>query len=296
VPWTPETVRLRRQLLQSGIPLALLAVAGALWEAVPLTGLADRLFGGAVGLIATVLVVRLVNNLLEGVLRNTLQRLDESSSLAGVQVLMPMLRSAVWVLGALVYLQNQGLELSAVVGALAGAGLGLGFALQGPARDFFTYLTILLDRPFRIGDLLRFDDVAGRVEQVGLRSTHLRSLDGERVMVANSVLLAKTLRNYGDLQERRVLQRLVLRHNSDPAAVAALPQLVQAAVERSPAARFERCHLLELTAQGPVFEICYFLSALDPATALEGQQRINLQLLEGLQQAGLALAEPASAG
>jgi len=120
-----------------------------------------------------------------------------------------------------------------VVGALAGAGLGIGFALQGPARDFFTYLTILLDRPWRIGDLLRFEDVTGRVLQVGLRSTQLRSIDGELVIVANSELLIKTIRNFGDQQERRVLQRLVLRRDSPADAAARMMGLSAEAVAGS---------------------------------------------------------------
>jgi small-conductance mechanosensitive channel len=283
---------LRRELLKTAIPVALLAIAGSLWDALPLTGLADRLFYGALGLVALVLVVRLINALLERLLSSSLSRLDEGGSFAGVKVLMPMLRSLVWLLGALVYLQNQGLELSAVVGALAGAGIGIGFALQGPARDFFTYLTILLDRPFRLGELLRFDDVAGRVLQVGLRSTHLRSLDGELIVVANSDLLAKTIRNYGDQQERRVLQTLLLRHDSPTQATRQVEGLARTAVERSPAARFERCGLVELSPAGLLFELCYFLPAADLSLAQASQQQINLELLESLAQAGLRLAEP----
>ncbi|MFZ9462208.1 MAG: mechanosensitive ion channel family protein, partial [Vulcanococcus sp.] len=213
---TPERLRrlLRRQLLITVLPLALLSLAAMLRDLLPLDGLAQRITGAALGVIATVVSVRCLNAVMELVLISSLERLVAPAELSGIKALLPMLRTVIWVLGALVFLQNQGLQLTAVIGALAGAGLGIGFALQGPARDFFTYLTILLDRPWRIGDLLRFDDVTGRVLQVGLRSTQLRSIDGELVIVANSELLTKTIRNYGDQQERRVLQRLVLRRDS----------------------------------------------------------------------------------
>ena len=225
-------------------------------------------------------------------LLTSLQRLMPPSELGGVRALLPMQRTLIWLLGALVFLQNQGLQLTAVVGALAGAGLGIGFALQGPARDFFTYLTILLDRPFRIGDLLRFDDVTGRVLQVGLRSTLLRSIDGELVVVANSELLTKTIRNFGDQQERRVLQRLVLRGDSPADAAPRLLAIAGAAVAASSEARFERCHLLELSTAGLVFELCYFLSTREPVAAAAAQQAINLALLQALRAGGLELAEP----
>jgi MscS family membrane protein len=283
---------LRRQLLRTAIPLGLLILASILWDLVPVSGLADRLAYGAIGLLATVLSVRLLNAVLELVLLSSLQRLVPASEMAGLQALLPMLRTLVWILGTLVFLQNQGLQLTAVVGALAGAGLGIGFALQGPARDFFTYLTILLDRPYRIGDLLRFDDVTGRVIQVGLRSTQLRSLDGELVVVANSELLVKTIRNFGDQQERRVLQRLVLRHDSPGDAAAHVLDLAAAAVASSPDARFERCHLRELSPAGLVFELCYFLPTREAVSAAASQQRINLTLLDNLRHSGLQLAEP----
>ena len=291
---TPEALArlLRRHLLITTAPLALLGLAAILWDLFPVSGLADRLVSGALGLAATVLVVRFLNALLELVLLTSLQRLVPPSELSGVQALLPMQRTLIWLLGALVFLQNQGLQLTAVVGALAGAGLGIGFALQGPARDFFTYLTILLDRPYRIGDLLRFDDVTGRVLQVGLRSTQLRSIDGELVVVANSELLTKTLRNFGDQQERRVLQKLVLRGDSPADAAPRLLAITQAAVAASGEARFERCHLQELSSTGLVFELCYFLSTREPVLAAAAQQRINLAVLEALRAAELNLAEP----
>jgi MscS family membrane protein len=291
---TPEALGrlLRRHLLSTAIPLALLGLAAMFWDLLPARGLADRLASAALGLVATVLVVRFLNALLERVLLTSLQRLMPPSELGGVRALLPMQRTLIWLLGALVFLQNQGLQLTAVVGALAGAGLGIGFALQGPARDFFTYLTILLDRPFRIGDLLRFDDVTGRVLQVGLRSTLLRSIDGELVVVANSELLTKTIRNFGDQQERRVLQRLVLRGDSPADAAPRLLAIAGAAVAASSEARFERCHLLELSTAGLVFELCYFLSTREPVAAAAAQQAINLALLQALRAGGLELAEP----
>ena len=281
--------------LRTASQLALVLVADWSWAALPLPSQANQLYQAASGLLALLLVVRLINGGLERLLASAANRLGETGGLDRISALLPMLRGAIWLLGALVYLQNQGLRLTAVLGALAGAGLGIGFALQVPARDFFSYLTILLDQPFQLGQLLRFDDVTGRVLKVGLRSTHLRSLDGELVVINNANLLAKTLRNYGDQQERRVLQRLLLRLDSGAEAAAGVPQLVKAAIGRWPQARFDRCHLLELTPGGLLFELAYFLDASNPGLAFDRQQAINLDLLASLERAGLALADPAEA-
>ena len=279
--------------LRTASQLALVLVADWSWAALPMAAQANQLYQAASGLVVLLLVVRLINRGLERLLLSAASRLGESAGLDRLSALLPMLRGATWLLGGLVYLQNQGLQLTAVLGALAGAGLGIGFALQVPARDFFSYLTILLEQPFQLGQVLRFDDVTGRVVKVGLRSTHLRSLDGELVVVNNANLLAKTLRNYGDQQERRVLQRLVLRLDSGAEAASRFPQLAEAAISPWPQARFDRCHLVELTPAGLLFELAYFLDASDPNRAFDRQQAINLELLASLERAGLALADPA---
>ena len=279
--------------LRTASQLALVLVADWSRAALPMAVQANQLYQAASGLVVLLLVVRLINRGLERLLVSAASRLGESAGLDRLSALLPMLRGATWLLGGLVYLQNQGLQLTAVLGALAGAGLGIGFALQVPARDFFSYLTILLEQPFQLGQVLRFDDVTGRVVKVGLRSTHLRSLDGELVVVNNANLLAKTLRNYGDQQERRVLQRLVLRLDSGAEAASRFPQLAEAAISPWPQARFDRCHLVELTPAGLLFELAYFLDASDPNLAFDRQQAINLELLASLERSGLALADPA---
>ena len=279
--------------LRTASQLVLVLVADWSRAALPMAVQANQLYQAASGLVVLLLVVRLINRGLERLLVSAASRLGESAGLDRLSALLPMLRGATWLLGGLVYLQNQGLQLTAVLGALAGAGLGIGFALQVPARDFFSYLTILLEQPFQLGQVLRFDDVTGRVVKVGLRSTHLRSLDGELVVVNNANLLAKTLRNYGDQQERRVLQRLVLRLDSGAEAASRFPQLAEAAISPWPQARFDRCHLVELTPAGLLFELAYFLDASDPNLAFDRQQAINLELLASLERSGLALADPA---
>jgi small-conductance mechanosensitive channel len=279
--------------LRAASQLALVLVANWSWAALQLAAQANQLYQATSGLVVLLLVVRLINAGLERLLAAVANRLGEAAGLDRIADLLPMLRGATWLLGLLVYLQNQGLKLTAVLGALAGAGLGIGLALRVPARDFFSYLTILVEQPFQLGQLLRFDDVMGRVVKVGLRSTHLRSLDGELVVINNAQLLAKTLRNYGDQQERRVLQRLLLRLDSGAEAAARFPPLAQAAISPWPQVRFDRCHLVELTPAGLLFELVYFLDASDPNRAFDRQQAINFELLASLERSGLALADPA---
>ena len=287
-PWSGDSPRL---LLQTLAQIAALTVITMALQTLPLGSNGLRLLQALSQLVLVVLIVRLANRLVMRVLHTALARLGETLAIQGLQALGPMIRGLFWLLGSLVFLQNQGVQLTAVLGALAGAGIGIGFALQGPARDFLTYLTILFDQPFVIGDLIRFDDVWGRVIQVGLRSTHLRSLDGERVVITNGDLLAKTLRNYGDLSEKRILTRLVLAHGTSAAAAQQMSERIALLIEQVPEAAFDRCHLIELTPAGLVLELVYRLAIDEPLTLPARQQQINLAILNTLEELGLKLAD-----
>ncbi|MFM8524992.1 MAG: mechanosensitive ion channel family protein [Cyanobacteriota bacterium] len=287
-PWSGESPRL---LLQTLAQIAALAVVTLALQPLPFGSTGSRLLQALSQLVLVVLLVRLANRLVLRLLQTALARLGEPPAVQGLQALGPMIRGLFWLLGSLVFLQNQGVQLTAVLGALAGAGIGIGFALQGPARDFLTYLTILFDQPFVIGDLIRFDDVWGRVIQVGLRSTHLRSLDGERVVITNGDLLAKTLRNYGDLSEKRIITRLVLAHGTGSQAAEEISAQIAAMIDQVPTARFDRCHLVELTPAGLVLELVYLLdiNAAEPLPVR--QQHINLAILRIFETLGVKLAD-----
>ena len=164
----------------------------------------DRMLEAAMLFLTIVLIVRLLNRVLLLLLDRSLRRLRRENQLTVLRGLEPMIRSGVWILGLLVFLQNQGVQMGAIYASLAGAGIGLGLALKGPISNFLNYLTILFDEPFRIGQFICFDDVLGTVEGVGIRSTTIRSLSGERIVISNEDLLGKVIQNYGDLPKRRV--------------------------------------------------------------------------------------------
>ncbi len=291
-PAAPATSCLRpaRRLISTGLGLGLLALLGWGWSALALGGVADRLFLGGLQLLAMVLLVRLANGLLVGLLEISLQRLGTGAALEGLTWLEPFIRTVVWLIAVLSFLQLQGLPFSALLGALAGAGVGLGFALQGPAKDFITYLTILFDKPFEIGQLLHFDDVWGEVERVGMRATQLRSIDGERIIVNNAGLMQKTLRNYGSLEQRRLVQRFGLAINTPVELLEEIPSLVQAVVESLPPTRLDRCHLVSFDQGRLTVELAYRVPCADYVVALDCQQALNLALLRAFKQKGICLA------
>jgi small-conductance mechanosensitive channel len=261
-------------------------------QAIGLGPLAERLVQGSALLLAIVLVVRLINRALLRLLERSLRTLGQEKQIATLLGLDPMIRTFFWGLGALVFLQSQGVPLGAVYASLAGAGIGVGLALKGPVANFINYLTILFDHPFEIGQQIRFKDVVATVERVGMRSSSLRSLDGERIVINNEDLLNQTIRNYGDLPRRRLVHRIGVDHRTPVEKVAEIPSLIERLIRATPGAQFERCHLTRLGENALEFELVYHVPGSEYSLALDVQQLINLELLRNFAREGIELSLP----
>ncbi len=291
--------RLVRLVLDTVAPLGYLAMAAWGWHSLVRgwDGLRfdqgpNRFVNAALLLVAIVLVVRLVNRALLLLINRSMRRLGREEQIATLDGLAPMIRTVVWIIGALVFLQNQGVELGAVYASLAGAGIGIGLALKGPFTNFINYLTILLDEPFRIGDFIRFGDVLGPVEEVGMRSSIIRSLSGERIVISNEELLSQTIRNFGDLPRRRVSHTIGVLYETPVEKVAAIPDMVARAVQAHPPAEFDRCHFTGFADSALEFEFVFFVPDGDMVVYLDLQQQINLTILGTFEEQSISFAYP----
>jgi small-conductance mechanosensitive channel len=167
-----------------------------------------------------------------------LRRENQPSVLRGLE---PMIRSGVWILGLLVLLQNKG-------------GIDVGQALKGPISNVLNDLAILIDEPFRIGSIICVDDVMGTVEGVGIRSTMIRSLSGERLVISNEGLLGKAIQNYGDVPKQRVATTIGVVYQTSLETIKAIPALVEAAIRSKPPAEFDRRHFTRFADSALEFE------------------------------------------
>ena len=258
----------------------------------------DRLLtaGGQVLVIA--LLVRLADRMLLRRIGPALARLDPNQDLSPLTWLEPILRGLLWVLGLLTWLQLQGLPFSTLLGALAGAGIGLGFALQGPARDLINTLTLLIDRPFAIGDRLRLEEgavvVEGRVERLGLRCTELRAPDGSLVMVPHATLLQRPLRRRAAGEAPRLTLPLHLDGAIDPEQLAAVPRILAEALAPLADLRLESCRLVALDRERCRFELALQLPDEASTVPDEARHRALLTVARELRRHGITLAPPAT--
>ncbi|MBU6353457.1 MAG: mechanosensitive ion channel family protein [Cyanobacteria bacterium REEB498] len=279
------------QLLAEAIaPVGWLISAALAWRTLPLALGADQLFMALAKLVMLVVLVRLANRLCTRALRSWMERCPDEAVASLIGSLAPLLRALIWCLGGVLYLQNVGVEMAAIWALLSAGGIGAGLALKQPVQEFFNYLTILLDRPFQTGQWIQVNGITARVERVGVRSTRLRNLSGEAIVMGNSLLTGAVVTNCDELDQRRVVQRFGVLATADPDALEQLPQRAQQLLDAVPGARLERCHLLELQGNALTVELVYGLEGMDPAQHRALQQRVTLGLTRLLQELGLTLA------
>jgi len=201
-------------------------------------------------------------------------------------------RLLIWLLVGLVALDNLGVNITALLTGLGIGGIAVALAVQNVLGDLFASLSIALDKPFLPGDSIELDDVVGTVEHIGIKSTRIRSVNGELVVVSNADLLKSRVRNYGRAAERRKLFQLCIHYATPVERLRQVPALVEAVVRRQPGARFERCHLRTLGDSGAVFEVVFFSDAPEFEPLAAAEHAVNLGVLEALAGAGITLAYP----
>jgi small-conductance mechanosensitive channel len=186
----------------------------------------------------------------------------------------------IWGVAALLALDNLGVEIRPLLAGLGIGGIALALAVQAVLADLLASLSIALDKPFGLGDFLTVDDCQGTVEHIGVKSTRLRSINGEQIIISNGDLLKARVRNYGRLTERRALFVLPVHYETPVATLAAVPRAVREIIEATPDVRFERCHLLRCTETALEFEAVFFVTRPEYQAYADAQQTINLRILE----------------
>ena len=200
----------------------------------------------------------------------------------------------VWVVAALMLLTNLGVKIGPLVAGLGIGAAAIALAVQNVLGDLFASLSIALDKPFRIGDFLVVGGEKGTVEQIGIKSTRLRSLSGEQIVISNGDLLKSRVRNYGLLYERRAEFSIGIVYETPVEVVRELPSLIEAAIRAQPKTRFDRAHFAGFGDYALSFEAVYFVLDAEYNTYMNIQQAINLQLLEEFTRRGIELAYPTS--
>ncbi len=201
-------------------------------------------------------------------------------------------RVAIWAVVLLMALDNLGVNITALVAGLGVGGIAVALAVQSLLGDLLASVAIALDKPFAVGDFLVLADHLGTVEQVGIKSTKLRSLSGEQLVISNADLLSSRVRNYGRMAERRVVFSFRVLYDTPPDRLAIIPELVADIVRDQPNTRFDRCHLMQFGISSLDFECVYYVLSRDYNEYMDVHQQIILAIIRTLGRIGVGFAYP----
>ncbi|MGZ0706896.1 mechanosensitive ion channel family protein [Coraliomargarita sp. W4R53] len=220
------------------------------------------------------------------------RREDNPGAVSVVQGVSFIVRLAIWSIAFLLVVDNLGYDVTALVAGMGIGGIAVALALQNILGDLFASLSIVLDKPFVIGDFIIVGELMGGVEKIGLKTTRVRSLSGEQLIFSNSDLLNSRIRNYKRMQERRIPFSFGVIYQTTPDQLEAIPLLVKSIVEGVEGLRFDRAHFKGFGDSSYDFEVVYYINSPDYNAYMDAQQTINLGLCRGFAERGIEFAYP----
>lgn len=215
---------------------------------------------------------------------------------SAVGVLTVLINVVVWALAAIILLDNLGVNVTALVAGLGIGGIAIGLAAQGIFSDLFAALSILLDRPFQRGETIQVggpQGVVGTVENIGLKTTRLRALTGEVVVMSNANLLNQQINNFADYSHRRVVLLIEVIYQTDPALLETIPAEIADIVNKVPDCRFDRCHLIQFAPSALDYELVFLLSKPDIQSMFDARQAVMVAIIRRFAELGIQFAFPA---
>lgn len=238
-------------------------------------------------------LLRLARELLE---RNISRRADSARAVEqerkSARGLLVVIQVVVWMVVIVVVLDNLGIRVSTFVAGLGITGIAVALAAQAVLGDLFSYFVIYFDRPFQVGHSIKVGNFQGEVESIGVKTTRLRSISGEQIVMSNKYLTDNQVLNFRVMSRRRAVLLFELDSATPEPALRAIPGIIQNLVSAFPDATFDRAHFKEFGDLGLRFEAVFFVETPNYHRYMDVVQEVNLGLKANLEKTGVSFASP----
>jgi small-conductance mechanosensitive channel len=202
------------------------------------------------------------------------------------------LTGVIWLIVFLTALSNFGYDISTLIGGLGIAGIVLGFALQNVLSDIFAYFTINLDKPFKKGDFIIVGEDKGRVKQIGLKNTRVKTLQGQDLIMTNRELTDARINNYATMSRRRIEFKISVTYDTPEQLLPQIPKMVEEIIRDKEDATFDRANLKELAEYSLIYEVVYHLETPNYNTYMQVNEQILLEIIQEFKKQGIRFAYP----
>ena len=203
-----------------------------------------------------------------------------------------VVKTFTWIIVVLLIISNLGFNVTTLITGLGIGGIAIALALQNVLGDVIASLSIILDKPFEVGDFIVVDDLRGDVEDIGLKTTRVRSLSGEQLVFSNNDLLQSRIKNYKRMNDRRILFTLGVVYDTPFDKLEKIPDLLNEIITAEPKTRFDRAHFNSYGDFSLNYEIVYYVLSPEYIDYMNAQQSINLAIFKRFQEEGIECAYP----
>jgi small-conductance mechanosensitive channel len=234
--------------------------------------------------------IHLIRNWRDQVLVRKTQ--NDPSSASAIGLVSAMAQALFILIIVLIGLSNLGIDIGALIAGLGIGGIAVALAAQNVLGDLLASLSIILDKPFVIGDYIVAGNEKGTVEHIGIKTTRLRSLSGEQLVFSNKDLLESRLHNYKRMSERRIVQKFGVAFSTSASQLEQIPGWVKQFVEAEDKARFDRCHFAAFGASSLDYEFVFWIEDADFNFYMDRQQRILINIYKKFDAEGVEFAFP----
>jgi len=217
---------------------------------------------------------------------------NEGASATAIAVAGFTIRLILWSIVVILVLDQFGFNVTTLIASLGVGGVAVALAVQNILGDLFASLSIALDKPFVIGDFIIVGDVTGTVEHVGLKTTRIRALSGEQIVVSNGDLLSSRIHNFKRLRERRIVFGFGVLYDTPADTLEAIPGMIEAIITETENTRFDRAHFAAFGDSSLDFEAVYYVTSDNYITYMNAQQQINLAMVRQFADKGIGFAFP----
>ena len=297
--WTARTENIYddaiiRILARDLIPIAYIASVYLAISNLSFHPILDKVIEVVVVIVFTILTIRLFTATIEYAIKLywITYHQNNANLEQSIDALVPAIRVIAWAIGFVFLLDNLGFDISAVIASLGIGGVAIALASQGVLQDLFSYFSILLDRPFELGDFIIVGDYLGTVEYVGIKTTRLRSIDGEQIIIANTDLTSSRIRNFKRMRRRRIVFKFGVIYDTTAQQLAQIPHIITRIIDNTENASCDRAHFAGYGDYSLNFEVVYFINTNDYNVYMNAQQEINLAIKTEFAEHNIEFAYP----
>lgn len=241
------------------------------------------------------IVVQAVNTIhiaIDFIIRKRVSGSGGEDTKGSVEFISGLLKAVLWIIGVMMVFSNFGINITSLIAGLGIGGIAVALALQNILGDLFSSFAIHFDKPFRVGDFIVVGDKKGVIEKIGIKTTRIRALQGEEVIISNRELTSAQIQNFKNMQERRASFSFGIIYETPTEILKKIPEIVKDIIDGIPGTRFNRTHFKQFDDSALSFEVVYYVLSGDYDEYMNIQQEINIKIMEAFKEVGVSMAYP----